>query len=137
MSGKMAVAAASAYESIRGNVWLENSSIAGGRAIYGLTLGRHPAPTRAPSRGCGSAPAASTPPGCRNARVGRMPMIAVKQSRDGDGTSKGVSSHCANMAIAACCARDQANFAAVAIDDDREDADLQVESTFLVAGSIL
>lgn len=51
------------------------------------------------------------------------------------GSYQAIKHHCANMAIAACCARDQANFAAVAIDDDREDAALQVESAFLVAGS--
>jgi alkylation response protein AidB-like acyl-CoA dehydrogenase len=50
------------------------------------------------------------------------------------GAFQAVKHHCANMAIAARCARDQASFAAVAIDDDREDAALQVECAVLTAG---
>ncbi|GFE90162.1 acyl-CoA dehydrogenase family protein [Steroidobacter agaridevorans] len=46
-----------------------------------------------------------------------------------------VKQHCANMAIAARCARDQTSFAAVAIDEEREDAALQVDSALFVAGS--
>jgi alkylation response protein AidB-like acyl-CoA dehydrogenase len=51
------------------------------------------------------------------------------------GSFQAVKHHCANMAIAARCARDQTTFAAVAIDDDREDAAFQVESALFVAGS--
>jgi alkylation response protein AidB-like acyl-CoA dehydrogenase len=50
------------------------------------------------------------------------------------GSFQAVKHHCANMAIAARCARDQTTFAAVAIDDEREDAVFQVESAFFVAG---
>jgi alkylation response protein AidB-like acyl-CoA dehydrogenase len=46
-----------------------------------------------------------------------------------------VKQHCTNMAIAARCARDQVSFAAVAIDEEREDAALQVDSALFVAGS--
>lgn len=46
-----------------------------------------------------------------------------------------VKQHCTNMAIAARCARDQTSFAAVAIDEEREDAALQVDSALFVAGS--
>lgn len=51
------------------------------------------------------------------------------------GTFQAVKHHCANMAIAARCARDQTNFAAVAIDEGRDDAALQVECALFVAGS--
>jgi alkylation response protein AidB-like acyl-CoA dehydrogenase len=51
------------------------------------------------------------------------------------GSFQAVKHHCANMAIAARCARDQTSFAAVAVDDGREDAALQVESALFVAGS--
>jgi hypothetical protein len=51
------------------------------------------------------------------------------------GSFQAVKHHCANMAIAARCARDQASFAAVALDEGRADAQLQVECAFLVAGS--
>jgi alkylation response protein AidB-like acyl-CoA dehydrogenase len=51
------------------------------------------------------------------------------------GTFQAVKHHCANMAIAARCARDQTSFAAVAIDEARDDAALQVESALFVAGS--
>jgi alkylation response protein AidB-like acyl-CoA dehydrogenase len=51
------------------------------------------------------------------------------------GSFQAIKHHCANMAIAASCARDQTSFAAVAIDDGRDDATLQVESAFWVAGS--
>jgi len=51
------------------------------------------------------------------------------------GSFQAVKHHCANMAIAARCARDQTTFAAVAIDGDRDDAAFQVESALLVAGS--
>jgi alkylation response protein AidB-like acyl-CoA dehydrogenase len=50
------------------------------------------------------------------------------------GAFQAVKHHCANMAIAARCARDQASFAAVAIDDGRHDAELQVECAVLTAG---
>lgn len=51
------------------------------------------------------------------------------------GSFQAIKHHCANMAIAASCARDQTSFAAVAIDDGRDDAALQVESALWVAGS--
>ena len=51
------------------------------------------------------------------------------------GSFQAVKHHCANMAIAARCARDQTGFAAVALDEDRPDAALQVECALLVAGS--
>jgi alkylation response protein AidB-like acyl-CoA dehydrogenase len=51
------------------------------------------------------------------------------------GTFQAVKHHCANMALGARCALDQTSFAAVAIDEDREDAALQVESALFVAGS--
>jgi alkylation response protein AidB-like acyl-CoA dehydrogenase len=51
------------------------------------------------------------------------------------GSFQAVKHHCANMAIAARRARDQMSFAAVAIDDGRPDAALQVECALLVAGS--
>jgi alkylation response protein AidB-like acyl-CoA dehydrogenase len=51
------------------------------------------------------------------------------------GSFQAVKHHCANMAMAARCARDQTSFAAVAIDEEREDAALQVESALFVAGS--
>lgn len=51
------------------------------------------------------------------------------------GSFQAVKHHCANMAIAARCARDQTAFAAVAIDQEREDAALQVECALFVAGS--
>jgi alkylation response protein AidB-like acyl-CoA dehydrogenase len=51
------------------------------------------------------------------------------------GSFQAVKHHCANMALAARSASDQVSFAAVAIDDKRDDAELQVESAFFVAGS--
>ena len=51
------------------------------------------------------------------------------------GSFQAVKHHCANMAIAARCCRDQTSFAAVALDEGRADAQLQVECAFLVAGS--
>jgi alkylation response protein AidB-like acyl-CoA dehydrogenase len=51
------------------------------------------------------------------------------------GTFQAVKHHCADMAIAARCARDQVSFAAVALDDGRGDGPLQVECAFLMAGS--
>ena len=51
------------------------------------------------------------------------------------GSFQAIKHHCANMAIAASCARDQTGFAAVAIDEGRHDAAMQVESAVLVAGS--
>jgi hypothetical protein len=51
------------------------------------------------------------------------------------GSFQAIQHHCANMALAARCAGDQVSFAAVALDDDRDDAVLQVESAFYVAGS--
>lgn len=51
------------------------------------------------------------------------------------GSFQAVKHHCANMALAARCALDQTAFAAVAIDEERDDAALQVESALFVAGS--
>jgi alkylation response protein AidB-like acyl-CoA dehydrogenase len=51
------------------------------------------------------------------------------------GTFQAIKHHCADMAVAARCARDQTSFAAVALDDEREDAALQVECALLVAGA--
>jgi alkylation response protein AidB-like acyl-CoA dehydrogenase len=51
------------------------------------------------------------------------------------GSFQAVKHHCANMAVAARAARDQVGYAAVAIDDGRADAELQVENALLVAGS--
>jgi alkylation response protein AidB-like acyl-CoA dehydrogenase len=51
------------------------------------------------------------------------------------GSFQAIKHHCANMALAARCACDQVSFAAVALDDGRDDAVLQVESAFFVAGS--
>jgi alkylation response protein AidB-like acyl-CoA dehydrogenase len=51
------------------------------------------------------------------------------------GSFQAVKHHCANMALAARCACDQVGFAAIAVDDDRDDAALQVESALFVAGS--
>jgi alkylation response protein AidB-like acyl-CoA dehydrogenase len=51
------------------------------------------------------------------------------------GSFQAVKHHCANLALAARCACDQVSFAAVAVDDGRDDAALQVESAFYVAGS--
>jgi alkylation response protein AidB-like acyl-CoA dehydrogenase len=51
------------------------------------------------------------------------------------GSFQAVKHHCANMAISARCARDQTAFAAVAIDQGRDDALFQVESALFVAGS--
>ena len=51
------------------------------------------------------------------------------------GSFQAIKHHCANMAISATCARDQVGFAAVAVDDGRSDAALQVECALWVAGS--
>jgi alkylation response protein AidB-like acyl-CoA dehydrogenase len=51
------------------------------------------------------------------------------------GSFQAVKHHCANMVIGARCARDQTTFAAVAIDEGRDDAGLQVECALFVAGS--
>jgi alkylation response protein AidB-like acyl-CoA dehydrogenase len=50
------------------------------------------------------------------------------------GSFQAIKHHCANMAISANCARDQVGFAAVAVDDGRSDAALQVECALWVAG---
>ncbi len=49
------------------------------------------------------------------------------------GSFQAIKHHCANMAIAARKARDQLAFAAVAVDDGRKDADLQVDCALLTA----
>ena len=51
------------------------------------------------------------------------------------GSFQAVKHHCANMAIAARCARDQTSFAAVALDEACSDAAMEVEYAFAVAGS--
>lgn len=51
------------------------------------------------------------------------------------GTFQAVKHHCANMAMAARCARDQVSFAAVALDEGRDDTALQIESALFVAGT--
>jgi alkylation response protein AidB-like acyl-CoA dehydrogenase len=51
------------------------------------------------------------------------------------GSFQAVKHHCANMAIAARSARDQLTFAAVAVDDTRDDASLQVDCAVLVAAN--
>jgi alkylation response protein AidB-like acyl-CoA dehydrogenase len=51
------------------------------------------------------------------------------------GSFQAVKHHCANMALGARCALDQTSFAAVAVDEARDDAELQVESALFVAGS--
>lgn len=51
------------------------------------------------------------------------------------GSYQAIKHHCANMALAARCAIDQVSFAAVAVDDERADAVLQVENAFYVAGT--
>lgn len=51
------------------------------------------------------------------------------------GTFQAIKHHCANMALAARTAADQVSFAAVAFDEGREDAALQIEHAFYVAGA--
>jgi len=51
------------------------------------------------------------------------------------GTFQAVKHHCANMAIAARCARDQTTFAAIALDESRDDTELQIECALFVGGS--
>jgi alkylation response protein AidB-like acyl-CoA dehydrogenase len=51
------------------------------------------------------------------------------------GSHQAVKHHCANMALSSRLARDQVSFAALAVDDRRDDATVQVESAFLIAGS--
>jgi alkylation response protein AidB-like acyl-CoA dehydrogenase len=51
------------------------------------------------------------------------------------GSFQAIKHQCANLALAARCACDQVSFAAVAVDEGRDDAALQVESAFYVAGS--
>jgi Acyl-CoA dehydrogenase, C-terminal domain len=51
------------------------------------------------------------------------------------GSQQAIKHHCADMAIAARSAQAQVGFAAMAVDQGRPDAVLQVESALLVAGS--
>jgi len=51
------------------------------------------------------------------------------------GSFQAVKHHCADMALSSRLACDQVSFAAVAVDDGRDDALLQVESAFFVAGA--
>jgi alkylation response protein AidB-like acyl-CoA dehydrogenase len=51
------------------------------------------------------------------------------------GSFQAVKHHCANMALAVRLASDLVSFAAIAVDDGRDDAALQVESALYVAGS--
>ena len=65
--------------------------------------------------------------------------VAYAQTREQFGRPIGsfqaIKHHCANLAIAARCARDQTNFAAVALDEGRPGALMEVECAFLIAGS--
>jgi alkylation response protein AidB-like acyl-CoA dehydrogenase len=51
------------------------------------------------------------------------------------GSYQAVKHHCADMALSSRLACDQVSFAAVAVEDSRDDAPLQVESAFFIAGS--
>lgn len=51
------------------------------------------------------------------------------------GSFQAVKHHCANMAIAARHAADQVSYAAMAVDQQRDDAGFQVDCALLVAGS--
>jgi alkylation response protein AidB-like acyl-CoA dehydrogenase len=51
------------------------------------------------------------------------------------GSQQAVKHHCANMALSSRLACDHVSFAAVAVDDRRDDAVEQVESAFFIAGS--
>jgi alkylation response protein AidB-like acyl-CoA dehydrogenase len=51
------------------------------------------------------------------------------------GSFQAVKHHCANMALSSRLASDQVSFAAIAMDDARDDARLQVESALFVAGT--
>jgi alkylation response protein AidB-like acyl-CoA dehydrogenase len=51
------------------------------------------------------------------------------------GSFQAVKHHCANMVMAARSARDQVLYAAVAVDEDRADAQLQVECALYAAGT--
>jgi alkylation response protein AidB-like acyl-CoA dehydrogenase len=51
------------------------------------------------------------------------------------GSYQAVKHHCANMALSSRLAGDQVSFAAVAVEDSRDDALEQVESAFFIAGS--
>jgi alkylation response protein AidB-like acyl-CoA dehydrogenase len=51
------------------------------------------------------------------------------------GSFQAIKHHCTNMALAARLAANQVSFAAVAVDDRRDDALLQVESALFMAGS--
>lgn len=51
------------------------------------------------------------------------------------GSFQAVKHHCANMALASRLACDEVSYAAVALEDRRSDATLQVESAFFIAGS--
>lgn len=51
------------------------------------------------------------------------------------GTFQAIKHHCADMAIAARTARDQVNFAAVALEQGRAEAEMQVECALVVAGN--
>jgi alkylation response protein AidB-like acyl-CoA dehydrogenase len=51
------------------------------------------------------------------------------------GSYQAVKHQCANMALSSRLACDEVCFAAVAVDDRRDDATLQVESAFFIAGS--
>jgi alkylation response protein AidB-like acyl-CoA dehydrogenase len=51
------------------------------------------------------------------------------------GTFQAIKHHCADMALAARCASDQLSFSAVALDEQRDDAQLQIENALYVAGA--
>lgn len=50
------------------------------------------------------------------------------------GSFQAIKHHCTNMALASRLASDQVSFAAIALDDRRDDAILQVESALYIAG---
>ena len=52
------------------------------------------------------------------------------------GSFQAIKHHCANMASGARRSRDQTTFAAIALDDGRDDAELQIECALLTAGTV-
>lgn len=67
-------------------------------------------------------------------RMGVAYSLARSQFGRPIGGFQAVKHHCANMAMAARRARDQTTFAAVALEDRRTDAALQVDCALFVAG---
>ena len=75
--------------------------------------------------------------GIAEAAVGMAVAYAAVRKQFGRpiGGFQAIKHLCANMAVAARCARDQVNFAAVALDDSREDAAFQADCALIVAGN--